>query len=191
MSTKFRKSLRLLLIAGIAAFLAMLVSIPGQIIITKIQIPDPQGVLMLGGNVNREHFTANFAQKHPQLPVWISAGSAKSREIFAQANIVPNRIHYDDRATDTVTNFTTMVELLKKNNIRHVYLITSDYHMVRSSAIATVVFGSQGMIVTPVRVPSSRKPEATIRVVRDLARSWVWIFTGRTGASLKPQLSML
>jgi uncharacterized SAM-binding protein YcdF (DUF218 family) len=191
MSRKFRKTFRLLLIAGIAAFLAILVSIPVQIIITQIQTPDPQGILMLGGNMNRERFTAKFAQKHPQLPVWISVGSYKSREIFAQAEIDPNRIHYDDRATDTVTNFTTMVEPLKKDNIRHVYLITSDYHMTRSSAIAIVVFGSQGLIVTPVQVPSSREPEAIVRIVRDIARSLVWLFTGRTGASLKPQLSLL
>ncbi|WP_390622268.1 YdcF family protein [Euhalothece natronophila] len=57
-----------------------------------------------------------------------------------------NRLHSDDRATDTVTNFTTMVEPLKENDIHHVYLITSDYHMRRSRVIGTVVFGSQSAI---------------------------------------------
>ncbi len=30
------------------------------------------------------------------------------------------------------------------------YLITSDYHMMRARAIATVVFGIQGIAVTPL-----------------------------------------
>ncbi|AFZ49089.1 YdcF family protein [Dactylococcopsis salina] len=146
---------------------------------------------MLGGGRDRERFTAEFAQKHPSLPIWISVGSRKAPEIFANAAINPTRIHYDDRATDTVTNFTTIIEPFQDNNLDHVYLITSDFHMRRSRAIATVVFGSRGIIVTPVAVPSKREAEKNTRIARDVVRSLLWVFTKRTGASLNPSLSWL
>ena len=64
--------------------------------------------------------------------------------------------------------------------------------MRRSRAIATIVLGSEGIVVTPIAVPSSGdRSESLIRVVRDGGRSLLWIFTNRTGASLNPRLKVI
>jgi uncharacterized SAM-binding protein YcdF (DUF218 family) len=98
-------------------------------------------------------------------------------------------LHLDGRATDTVTNFTTLVEDFVRQKLQHIYLITSDYHMKRARAIASIVLGSHGIAVTPVEVPSQGdKSESLVRVLRDCGRSVVWILTKRTGASFNPHV---
>ena len=83
------------------------------------------------------------------------------------------------------------------DNLQHIYLITSDYHMRRARAIslrhgfanASVVLGSRSVVVTPVAVDSRRdENESLVRVVRDFGRSVVWLLSGRTGASFNPRL---
>jgi uncharacterized SAM-binding protein YcdF (DUF218 family) len=142
-------------------------------------------ILVLGGGLDREKFTAQFAQTHPDLDIWLSSGSSQAPDIFRQAKISEHRIIYDIRATDTVTNFTTVVDNFKQRNIQHVYVITSDFHMPRSMAIATIVFGSHGITCTPIAVPSFYPPESALHILRDMGRSILWLVTGRTGASLR------
>lgn len=153
------------------------------------QAPQPQAALMLGGGSNREIFTAEFAKQHPHLDIWVSSGSPKKRSIFQTAGIPSNQIHFDDRATDTVTNFTTLIPEFKKHSIQHIYLITSDFHMPRAQAIAFLVLGSQGITFTPVVIPSDRSPESPLHILRDISRAYLWVTTGRTGASLRSQFS--
>lgn len=105
--------------------------------------------------------------------------------IFQTAGIDEQRLHVDTRAVDTVTNFTTLVKDFSQQKIQHIYVVTSDFHMPRARAIATIVLGSQGITFTPVPVPSPYKPEPKIEILRDSFRSLFWLFTGRTGASLK------
>ncbi|ERT08878.1 hypothetical protein M595_1110 [Lyngbya aestuarii BL J] len=157
------------------------------------QTPEPQAILMLGGNPNREEFTAEFAKKHNHLDVWVSSGVDRrtATEIFQQAGVDLGRVHLDYRAVDTVTNFSTLVEDLKKRDISHVYLITSDFHMSRAMAVASVVFGSQGIAFTPVPIPTEGYPsESEVRIVRDVSRAVVWTFTGWAGENLHPRYAL-
>jgi uncharacterized SAM-binding protein YcdF (DUF218 family) len=144
----------------------------------------PQAVLVLGGATEREQFAAEFAKRHPQLPVWISSGSNPeyAEWLFATAGIDPRRVHLDYQAVDTVTNFTTLADALKSQDIRSVYLITSDYHMRRAQVIGEIVLGSRGIDLKPVAVPSDQAPEPLKKVVRDAARAVLWVFTGETGS---------
>ncbi|NJK52377.1 MAG: YdcF family protein, partial [Leptolyngbyaceae cyanobacterium SU_3_3] len=105
--------------------------------------------------------------------------------IFQSAGISTSRLYFDQRATDTVTNFTTVVSDLKRRGVQHVYIVTSDYHMPRAEAIATVVLGSQGITFTAIKVSGEHRQESKLRVLRDVGRSAVWLMTGRTGASLR------
>ena len=166
----------------------LIVSIPVKIAIARWQNPQPQAILILGGSHNRESFTAQFAHHYPQIPIWLSTGSDDriSRQIFADAKIDLNRVYFDRRATDTVTNFTTLVGDFRQQKIKHIYVITSDYHLSRASAIATIVLGSRGIAFTPVSVPEKRASESSLRIMRDTFRAFVWVVTGYTGASLKP-----
>ncbi len=105
------------------------------------------------------------------------------RQILRKFGVLPQQLHLDGAATDTVTNFTTLVDDFVDRNLQHIYLITSDYHMRRSRVIATVVLGSRGVVVTAIAVDSGRdEDEALVRVVRDFGRSLLWVVSGRTGA---------
>lgn len=170
-------------------FLVLVSYIPIRLAIAAYQVPQPQAILVLGGRSAREEFTAEFAALHPELEIWISSGMRpnEARNLFYVSGIPEAQLHLDYRAVDTVTNFTTLVKDLNQQHIQHIYLITSDYHMPRAVAIATVVLGSHGITFTPIAVPSSRPPESTFRIVRDVGRSMFWLITGQTGASLNPK----
>lgn len=144
---------------------------------------NPEALLVLGGHEERERFAARIAQEHPQLPIWISSGSpqAYAQKIFAQAGIDSDRLHFDYRASDTVTNFTTLVDELKAQGIDSVYLITSENHMKRAKIIGDIVLGSRGIDFEPVYVPSNNPPESSKKCWRDAARSILWLITGQTG----------
>ncbi|NEP32959.1 MULTISPECIES: YdcF family protein [unclassified Moorena] len=166
--------------------------IPLRLAIARHQAPEPQAILVLGGNKDRFKFTAQFSQSHPELDIWVSdypSNFEHNRQIFRKVGISDQRIHYDFCPTDTVTNFTCTVNYFYRQDIQHIYLVTSDYHMVRSRAIATFVLGSRGIAITPVTVPSKGYPkESKIRVIRDCIRSLLWIVTGKSGASLNPDI---
>lgn len=168
--------------------LVLLSIIPLRLAIAYYQTPYPQAILTLGGGTDREAFTAQFALDHPSLNIWVSSGSPPERAhaIFREAGIPETRVHLDRRAIDTVTNFTSLVADFKARNIQHLYLITSDYHMPRAKAIATLVLGSQGIAFTPVSVPSDKPEESLLRILRDISRALLWMLTGRTGASFHP-----
>ncbi len=167
-----------------------LITIPINLAIASYKAPQPQAILTLGGGSIREEFTAKFAQSHPSLDIWVSSGipPKQANEIFRNASINLERVHLDYRATDTVTNFTSLVQDFKDRKIHHLYLITSKFHMRRAKAIATFVLGSDEITFTPVPIPSNRPRESTLRVMRDTGRSLIWVFTGRTGASFNPRL---
>ncbi|BAY27790.1 hypothetical protein NIES2100_76160 [Calothrix sp. NIES-2100] len=153
----------------------------------KSQIVQPQAVLVLGGstkNLEREKFTANFAKRHPNLPIWISGGSPprSTQKVFAKAGVDPDRLHLDYEAVDTVTNFTTLVDDLQAHGIQSVYLITSDFHMRRACVIGEIVLGSRGIKFKAVSVPSPKTSEPIEKTFRDGARAILWVATGYTGA---------
>ncbi|MEA5580529.1 YdcF family protein [Nodularia harveyana UHCC-0300] len=154
---------------------------------SKIEKVPPQAVLVLGGSttrLEREKFTANFAREHPSLPIWISGGSPpqSTQSVFAKAGVDPKRLYLDYQAVDTVTNFTTLVDELQAKGIKSVYLITSEFHMPRARVIGEIVFGSRGIQLKPVVVPSQNMREPVDKSIRDGARALMWVATGYTGA---------
>ena len=163
--------------------------IPTRLAIAQWQAPEPQAILTLGGRPAREAFTADFARIHPDLKIWVSSGLRPNdaRPLFRHQNVSDDRVNLDYRALDTVTNFTTLVNDLEQQHIHHIYLITSDYHMARAKAIATIVLGSHGITFTAIAVPSPQPPEDNLHIARDIARSFMWLTTGYTGADLRTE----
>lgn len=155
-------------------------------------IVQPEAIVVLGGEERRESFAARFAHQHPDLPIWVSSGSPEgyAKLLFAKIGIDRDRVHLDYQAQDTVTNFTTLVDRLEAQEIDSVYLITSDDHMRRARIIGEIVFGSRGIIIKPVAVPTNRPPESVGKCVRDGMRALLWLTTGYTGATLKSQLTL-
>ncbi len=180
---------RFLGLISCALMLLLLSFIPVRLAIAYDQSPHPQAILTLGGGAERETFAAQLAQTDSSLEIWVSSGTVpeNAMAIFRAAGIPDARVHLDYRALDTVTNFTTLVAQFKSRNIQHLYLITSDFHMPRAKAIATIVLGSQGIAFTAVSVPSNQPAESKIRILRDSCRALLWIIIGRTGASFNPK----
>ena len=178
-----RKFIRLIIVSFLISLIGI---IPAKIAIARYQTPQPQAILTLGGGPDREVFTAEFATVHTHLPVWVSTGSKETiaREIFQNIGVDNRRVYIDRRATDTVTNFTTLVKDFKKQKIQHIYLITDDFHLPRAKAIALIVLGSRGITYTPVCVETNMLPEPKIKIVRDVIRSFFWILTKHTGSTL-------
>ena len=173
-----------LLLTGLLVFVCV---IPMRLTIALYQVPVPQAIFVLGGDSDRMEFAAEFWQDHTNLDIWVSDypwNQDFDRRIFQKFGVKNERLRFDGRATDTVTNFTTLVGDFATQKLHNIYLITSDYHMRRARAIATIVLGRRGIVVTPVAVPSGGdKSESLVRVLRDCGRSVLWILSGRSGAS--------
>lgn len=147
---------------------------------------EPEAVFVLGGAEKRERFAADWAQQHRELPIWVSSGSPEgyAKRVFAKAGIESDHLHLDYQAIDTVTNFTTLVEELQARGIDSVYLITSQNHMRRARVVGEIVFGSRGIALKPISVPTAQETEPVEKSIRDGARALLWVATGRSGASL-------
>lgn len=156
----------------------------------KSEMTQPEAMLVLGGATEREVFAAEFARQHPELEIWVSGGSNPEYAdwVFSEARIDLNRVHFDRRAVDTVTNFTTLVDELRARGIESVYLITSDNHMRRASVIGEIVLGSRGIVFKPISVPSGEEPEPLQKAIRDGARALLWVTTGHTGSTFSRHL---
>lgn len=169
----------------------LLAFIPLRLHLARRFAPQPQAILVLGGNPNRMYWGADLAQHQPALWVWLSdvpANQARDLEIFQSRGVDPSRITYDSCATDTVTNFTCTVGDISRREIHHLFLVTSDFHMGRSLAIAYWVFGSRGITVTPWPVTClCSTQESGLHILRDQLRSVMWLLSGRSGARFNPR----
>lgn len=167
--------------AGLAFALLLLATGCG-----KNQNLQPDAIFVLGGATERERFAAKFARQHPDLPIWVSSGSPKdyARRVFAKAGIDKSRVHLDYQAVDTVTNFTSLVDKFQAERFDSVYLITADYHMRRARVIGEIVFGSRGIKILPVSIPTGKPSETREKCLRDGARAILWVATGHTGATI-------
>ncbi|WP_072622031.1 YdcF family protein [Spirulina major] len=179
---KLPRPLRWIVVTSAIAVLTFNLHLLAQLHRAHQASPQPEAILVLGGDFEREYVAAYFAQEHPGLDLWISSGmpEAKSRAYFAQVGVDPQRLNYDRRAVDTVTNFTTMGPVFHAQNIRHLYLITSDFHLGRARFLAYLIFGHYGITVTPIAVPTQTPNESWWEIVRDGGRGVLWILTGYT-----------
>lgn len=186
---RFARVRRFVYLVSFVIILLLSGTIPIRLAIAAYQAPFPQAILVLGGDPAREEAAVKFAQVDPTIDIWVSSGTTPDQAygIFQAGGVSKTRVHLDYRAVDTVTNFTSLVADLKSRHIQHLYLITSDFHLPRAKAIATIVLGSQGIAFTPLSVPSNQLPESWQHILRDSGRAICWIITGRTGASFNPR----
>jgi len=140
----------------------------------------PQGILLLGGDVERERYlvelTRNLTDKN--LDIWVSSGCWRpNHPAFDHllSSTSPYRLHVDSRAIDTVTNFTTLL---------------SD---IKTAKTGKIIFSiGNGISLTPMSPPISTETqnrsqnqegksypeEHFLRILRDCVRSILFIFTG-------------
>jgi uncharacterized SAM-binding protein YcdF (DUF218 family) len=140
-------------------------------------------ILVLGGDADRERVAARLA-RHDGLPVVVSGGTNPeyARWLFEQREGLPaSRLRLDYRATDTVTNFTSLADDLRRARIRHALLVTSSDHMQRALLVGRIVAGSRGIHLTPVAVPCGDlcEPEGRRLVWGDGLRALIWVVSGQ------------
>ena len=140
-------------------------------------------ILVLGGDVDREKMAARLAA-HDGLPVVVSGGTNPeyARWLFQERERLPSsRVRLDYRATDTVTNFTSLIDDLRRARIRHALLVTSSDHMDRALLVGRIVAGSRGIQLTPIPVScgSSCIPESRKRIWGDGLRALIWVVSGQ------------
>jgi uncharacterized SAM-binding protein YcdF (DUF218 family) len=111
-------------------------------------------ILVLGGDKDRELVAADLARRDG-LPVVVSGGTNPeyAHWIFEEREGLPShQVQLDYRASDTLSNFTSLVDDLHKARIRHALLVTSSDHLERALLVGRIVAGSRGIQLTPVAV---------------------------------------
>ncbi len=142
----------------------------------------PQRILVLGGDLDRERVGMRLAQQL-ELPLVVSGGSNPeyAQWLLRNAGMDQSRVVLDYRANDTFSNFTSLVDDLKSEGVRHLLLVTSEDHLPRAMTVGRVVAGSRGIRLTGVPVscqPSCRKEELG-KLLGDGIRALTWVITGQ------------
>ena len=145
--------------------------------------PPAQLILVLGGDPAREQRAATLAARDG-LPVLVSGGSNPeyAHWLFElRQGLPPSQVQLDYRASDTLSNFTSLVDDLRRARIRHARLVTSSDHMERALLVGRIVAGSRGIHLTPVPVDcaDSCQPEGRRKVWGDGVRAALWVLSGR------------
>ncbi len=142
----------------------------------------PQLILVLGGDVDREHAGIGLANAL-SLPLVVSGGSNPEHAewLIKKAGIPPDLVKLDYRAQDTLGNFTSAVDDLSLRGIHHVLLVTSEDHLARAMSVGQVVAGSRGIRLTGISVPCSAEcvEEGKRKLFFDSIRAMVWVITGK------------
>jgi uncharacterized SAM-binding protein YcdF (DUF218 family) len=137
-------------------------------------------ILILGGNKERELASAAFCSAYPNIPVFVSSGYAEKCWFND-----PSRVTIDRRATDTLSNFTTLISTFKNCGFAHILVLTDEPHSRRSMYLGMIVLGAVGLGFSLRTVPlkTSLRPstETSFRLVRDVARAVCWVLTGFDG----------
>ncbi len=104
------------ILALISLILSPVAIVPIKSAIAIHLSPVPQAFLVLGGDPKREEAVAELANWYPKLDIWISSGpnAKETQKIFQAAVVSLRRLHIDQRAVDTLTNFTTLVKDFQK-----------------------------------------------------------------------------
>ncbi len=149
-------------------------------------VRQPQLILVLGGDVDREKVAGQLARRYG-LPVVVSGGSNPeyAQWLFGQEGLQRHQFQLDYRARDTLGNFTTIVDDLRRSGVRHVLLVTSSDHMDRALLVGRIVAGSRGIQLSPVPVSCGERCrwEGRRKVWGDGLRAVAWVISGR---DLKP-----
>jgi hypothetical protein len=137
-------------------------------------------ILVLGGSIKREIHVTQFAQTNPDIPIFISQGSAPPCVwlIFERDRASKQNVWLEQCAYSTFTNFTFSGELLKQSDVKKVKVITSASHLPRAKWLAQILLGAKGIAVEMETVEEEGIPgnqEFVLKTILDVIRSLIWV----------------
>lgn len=140
----------------------------------------PQLVLVLGGCGPGTNGCPVGASARSTLLVSGGSNREYAEWMLNEERFNPDRATLDYRARDTLSNFTSVVDELKADGVRHVLLVTSEDHLPRSMAVGQVVAGSRGIQLTgiPVACREDCTQEGRLKQWSDWLRAVAWVMTG-------------
>ncbi len=154
---------------------------------------EPQIILVLGGDIDREVAGIKIA-KELNIPLIVSSGSNSqySDWLIKEGGISVDLVKRDYRAKDTLTNFTSIIDDLKEEEINHILLITSKYHIDRAKLVGEIIASSRGIRLTSLSIPCKSfclvkaQKESVKKKNIDFLRSIIWVMTGKDIKTMVP-----
>jgi hypothetical protein len=138
-------------------------------------------ILHLGGNWHRVEQTAVEAKRRPMAHIVISSEGGKPQLMgyLKEQGIDAWRVTLDDKAYDTVGNFTDTFPLVRRLGGTRVFVVTSDWHMKRAMAIAAAAYAFSG--IQAVACPWADNPKRVDKgnLCWDVSRTVKWRLDGR------------
>ena len=115
-------------------------------------------ILHLGGNIKRLEETIRQAQLHPDAQIIISSEDSIQEAVnqLKWAGIQRERVVLNPLAYDTPGNFTTTYGDVRRAGARRVYVVTDQFHMKRSIALASACYCGTG--IQPIPCPYLGSP---------------------------------
>lgn len=141
-------------------------------------------IICLGGDYRRNISAALITKQNPDAVVLVSTETENQAvaDIYKNTGVDLNKIWFDFHAWDTVSNFTETYKWIKNKKPKKLWVVTSDYHMRRSMAIANVVYALSGIELISIEHPSdSDRKEPLSQVIACALRALVWHITGNPG----------
>jgi len=143
-----------------------------------------RAILHLGGNSTRIETTIEMVKQWPDALVIL--GTVENPvECFTRlriAGVNRNRIIFDFRAWDTVTNFTVVRRILKEFKVEQLCIVTDTFHMRRSMLIARIVYFANSTI-KEISAAYHQDPamvhakDTVLRTTVDVLRAVIWATT--------------
>jgi len=133
-----------------------------------------------------------LSRLYPEAPIIVTGGNQKSgiTEAYAMSlwlineGVRTNRLHLEDRATDTVGNAVRSCAILQKLCVTHATLVTSASHIRRALAIFEEAALARGLNLQFSHLASKDEPETDedrerVATYRDVMRtSGIWAYPG-------------
>jgi uncharacterized SAM-binding protein YcdF (DUF218 family) len=138
-------------------------------------------ILVLGGSIQREIYTAKLTKDYPDVPIIISHGSDDPciLSIFQAQNARLNNVWLEHCAHNTFDNFFFNIPTLRRWGAHKVKVVTSGSHLKRATWMGKILLGANGIAVEVDSVKERGRPgnrESQLKTTLDLSRSILWAF---------------
>ncbi|GFE68872.1 YdcF family protein [Chroococcus sp. FPU101] len=179
LSWKEKTRLFRFVLLGIVGFIIISLIVNLAIRLPQNQTQSVDGILVLGGSVQREIYATRLANQYPRIPLLISQGSREPCivDLFRFTAARKNNVWLEKCANSTFENFFFTVPILKSWGVHKVKVVTSPTHLPRAQWLAKIHLGAQGIavemdIVRETGIPGNN--ESSLKTALDIARSVIW-----------------